>query len=43
MLPLIKICGVKTIEEVEVAKENKASFYGLVFYQNSPRNINFDK
>ncbi len=43
MLPFIKICGVKTLEEVEVAKENKALFYGLVFHKNSPRNIKFDE
>ena len=43
MIPLIKICGIKSLTEVEVAKENNAKWYGLVFFKKSPRNSNFNK
>ncbi len=43
MMPFIKICGIKSLTEVKVAKENNAQWYGLVFFKKSPRNINFKK
>lgn len=35
----IKICGLRTLESVQVASENGADFIGLVFYPKSPRYI----
>ncbi|MBF95877.1 MAG: N-(5'-phosphoribosyl)anthranilate isomerase [Alphaproteobacteria bacterium MarineAlpha9_Bin4] len=42
MMPFIKICGIKSLKEVEVAKENHALWYGLVFFKKSPRNISLN-
>ena len=42
MTPLIKICGIKKSEDVRVAEKNGASWYGLVFYKKSPRNISLN-
>ena len=35
----VKICGLKTREDVEVADNNGADFIGFVFCEKSPRNI----
>ncbi len=42
MTPLIKICGIKKFDDVRVAEKNGASWYGLVFYKKSPRNISLN-
>tara|TARA_B100000029_G_scaffold473284_1_gene514529 strand:- start:596 stop:1231 length:636 start_codon:yes stop_codon:yes gene_type:complete len=42
MTTFIKICGIKSLTEVKVAKENNALWYGLVFFEKSPRNIDFN-
>jgi phosphoribosylanthranilate isomerase len=35
----IKICGLKTIQSIDVAVENGADMIGLVFFPPSPRNL----
>ncbi len=36
---IFKICGLKSKESVICCEENNADFFGMIFYQNSPRNI----
>ena len=43
MIPFIKICGINELDQVKIAKSNDAYWYGLVFFDKSRRNINFDK
>ncbi|NWJ45146.1 MAG: phosphoribosylanthranilate isomerase [Chloroflexi bacterium] len=38
----VKICGVKTLEAVQVAAQSGASFVGLVFYPPSPRYLTLE-
>ena len=40
---IFKICGLKKRESVICCEENKVDFFGLVFYEKSPRNINHNK
>ena len=35
----IKICGIKKIETIEFLVSNKVNYYGLIFYEKSPRYI----
>ena len=35
----IKICGIKNINTLKCCIENKIDFFGLLFFKNSPRNI----
>ena len=35
----VKICGLKTLEHLEAAIAAGASYYGMVFFARSPRNI----
>lgn len=37
----IKICGIKNISTLKCCIDNNVDFFGLIFYQKSPRNINF--
>jgi len=39
----VKICGISTIEALEVAIANGADFIGLVFYPKSPRNVSIEQ
>ena len=39
----IKICGLNSIDEVEAVHKNGAFWYGLIFYEPSPRNITLEK
>ena len=39
----IKICGVKNIDTIICCVKNKVKFFGLIFYNKSPRNINIDE
>lgn len=39
----VKICGLKTLEGVEVAINNNADFLGFVFFDKSPRNISIEE
>ena len=42
MIP-VKICGITTYEDAEIAVNYGASAIGMIFYQDSPRNIYPDK
>tara|TARA_A100001011_G_scaffold286707_1_gene297499 strand:- start:523 stop:1152 length:630 start_codon:yes stop_codon:yes gene_type:complete len=35
----IKICGIQNEDTVYCCDENKVDFFGMIFYENSPRNI----
>ena len=39
----IKICGLNSIENIEFAAKLGASWYGLVFFKKSPRNVTINK
>jgi len=43
MAARVKICGLKTIEALDVAIANGADFIGLVFYAKSPRYISVEQ
>ena len=36
---IFKICGLRTKESLICCEENKVSFFGMIFYEKSPRNI----
>ena len=38
----IKICGIKDLTILDSCQKNNVNFYGLVFYNKSPRNVNFE-
>ena len=38
----IKICGIKDTATLVCCQKNKVNFYGLVFYNKSPRNISVE-
>lgn len=38
---LFKICGLKKEDSVLCCEEHKVDLFGMIFYKNSPRNINF--
>ena len=38
---IFKICGLKEKDSIICCEANNAHFYGLIFYENSPRNINY--
>lgn len=40
---IFKICGLKEKDSLICCEANKVSFFGLVFYEKSPRNINHNK
>ena len=42
MIP-VKICGITSCEDAELAVNYGASAIGMIFYQDSPRNIYPDK
>ena len=39
---LFKICGIKDIKIIECCENHNVDFYGMIFYNKSPRNINID-
>ena len=39
----IKICGIKNIETLYCCIINKVDFFGLIFYDKSPRNIKLEE
>ncbi len=43
MNTLIKICGIRSLEDLKDVKENKAFWYGLIFFKKSPRNVSVDE
>ena len=36
---LTKICGIKNVETLNCCEDNKVNFFGMIFYEKSPRNI----
>ena len=40
---IFKICGLKEKDSLICCEANKVDFFGLVFYEKSPRNINHNK
>ena len=40
---LFKICGLKNKESLFCCEENNADFFGMIFYEKSPRNITFNE
>ena len=40
---LFKICGLKNKESLLCCEENNADFFGMIFYEKSPRNITFNE
>ncbi len=40
---IFKICGLKKRESLICCEENKVDFFGMIFYEKSPRNITFDE
>ena len=40
---IFKICGLKKKESLICCEENKVDFFGMIFYEKSPRNINIDE
>ena len=36
---LVKICGIKNINNLVCCEKNKVNFFGMIFYPKSPRNI----
>ena len=43
MVPLVKICGLSTIETLAAALDAGADRVGLVFYPKSPRNVSIER
>jgi phosphoribosylanthranilate isomerase len=42
MATLIKICGLRTLEALDAALDERADFVGFVFFPPSPRHVAFD-
>ena len=40
---LFKICGLKNEDTVQCCENNKVNFFGMIFYDKSPRNISINK
>ena len=39
---IIKICGIKNEDTLLCCERNKVNFFGMIFYQRSPRNISME-
>ena len=39
---IVKICGIKSIKTLICCEKNQVDFFGMIFYDKSPRNINED-
>ena len=39
---IIKICGIQNKDTLLCCEKNKINFFGMIFYQKSPRNISFE-
>ena len=39
---IIKICGIQNEETLLCCEKNKVNFFGMIFYQKSPRNISIE-
>ena len=40
---LFKICGLKNTKSLICCEKNNVAFFGMIFYEKSPRNITFDQ
>jgi phosphoribosylanthranilate isomerase len=40
---IFKICGLRKKESLICCEENKVNFFGMIFYEKSPRNITFNQ
>ena len=40
---IFKICGLKNKESLLCCEENNVDFFGMIFYEKSPRNITFNE
>ena len=40
---IFKICGLKNKESLFCCEKNNADFFGMIFYEKSPRNITFNE
>jgi phosphoribosylanthranilate isomerase len=40
---IFKICGLKNKESLICCEENNVDFFGMIFYEKSPRNITFNE
>jgi len=40
---IFKICGLKNKESLFCCEQNNADFFGMIFYEKSPRNITFNE
>ena len=40
---IFKICGLKNKETLICCEENNADFFGMIFYEKSPRNVTFNE
>ncbi len=40
---IFKICGLRKSESLICCEANKVDFYGMIFYEKSPRNISFSE
>ncbi len=40
---IFKICGLKDVESLNCCEENNVDFYGMIFYEKSPRNITLNE
>ena len=40
---IFKICGIKKKESILCCEANNVNFFGLIFYEKSPRNININE
>ena len=39
---IIKICGIKDRNTLLFCEKNNVNFFGMIFYQGSPRNITIE-
>ena len=39
----LKICGINNINTLQCCIENNVDFFGMIFYEKSPRHISFEK
>ena len=40
---IFKICGLKNKDSLLCCEENNVDFFGMIFYEKSPRNITFNE
>ena len=39
---IVKICGIKSIETLICCENNRVNYFGMIFYEKSPRNISYE-